>query len=260
MTSRPQERYSEDARGGLPRTAPPSCLPRDALAVGEIAQRAERGRRLSLDSGRELRTIDAAIDVLERKAAQRRATLSTAETVASRLIRASASRKTRRSGSLGDYALMWTRYGDREELEIAARVRKFAVPHRPSAIRQPEPAATALVLEAYVQAATRAEKRPRQQGPPPESRSARRQRRRTRPNPTPPEPPPSPARQRPQQHGAPRSQSHPSAALAVPDYAWGRPSAPLTPEIANSPKIRARSHRGSIPVRPCGTPPKNPYR
>ena len=101
------------------------------------------------------------------------------------------------------------------------------LPRRPSAIPQPQAAATALVLEAYVQAAARAEKRPRQQGPPPEPRSARRPTRRPRTNSTPPEPPRSPARQRPEQHGAPRSQSHRPAALAVADHAWGRPSLPL---------------------------------
>jgi hypothetical protein len=120
------------------------------------------------------------------------------------------------------------------------------LPHRPSAMTRPQPAATALVPEAYVQAAARAEKRPRQQAPPPEPRSARRQRRRARTNPTEPEPPLSPARQRPKQHGATRSQSHRSAALAVADY---RPSIRLTPEIANSPKMRAETAPAALA--PC---------
>jgi hypothetical protein len=41
--------------------------------------------------------------------------------------------------------------------------------------------------------------------------------------------------------------------LAVADYAWCRPSIPLTPEIANSPKSAPRHHRGPSHVRPCGT-------
>ena len=115
------------------------------------------------------------------------------------------------------------------------------LPHRPSAMAQPQLAATALVLEASVQAAARAVKRPRQQRPPPEPRSGRRQRRRARTNPTAREPPPSPARQRPEQHAATRSQSLRSAALAVADDLWYRPSIRLTPESANSPKIRAET-------------------
>ena len=59
------------------RRGPVACGPRwesrRGLAVGEIAQRQHEARRLSVDLAHELRAIDAQIDSLERKAAQRRA-------------------------------------------------------------------------------------------------------------------------------------------------------------------------------------------
>jgi hypothetical protein len=72
-----QERYSDDARRRFAENRAAELFTREARSRSVRLRNAQnKARRLSLDAAHELRAIDVQIDLLERKTAQRRATLA----------------------------------------------------------------------------------------------------------------------------------------------------------------------------------------
>ena len=71
-----QQRYSDEARRRFADSRAAELFTREARSRSVRLRNAQNeARRLSVDVAHELRAIDAQIDLLERKAAQRRATL-----------------------------------------------------------------------------------------------------------------------------------------------------------------------------------------
>ena len=74
-----QQRYSDEARRRFADSRADELFLRDARSRSVRLRNAQNEvRRLGIDARRELGVVDAQIDVIQRKAAQRRARLSTA--------------------------------------------------------------------------------------------------------------------------------------------------------------------------------------